>query len=288
MEEERSIEDILDGSEEPVQEVVEAPAAPEDAPPPSWAKEMHPHWQRTPKEVRDYWRTREQQMEEGVRPLKEEAAFAKRWRETVSPYGEMVRASGLDEFGAVRALMEAHRALVSAEPGARRELFKQLQKDYGLAEEDPNASYVDPALKALQGEFRALKTSLERQAEGQRQAVLAEINKQIEAFAKEHPLYNEVEEHIALLLQNPALTLEQAYEQAVWANPVTRAEELARMEAEKAEAAKDRARQAAQATGVNVRGTEPRTQARDEAPVGQKMDKTMEEALREIRSREAA
>lgn len=58
---------------------------------------------------------------------------------------------------------------------------------------------------------------------------MARIEKEVEAFAADpaHPFFDELSDDIAAILKTGA-SLAEAYEKAVWANPVTRAKEILR------------------------------------------------------------
>ena len=81
-------------------------------------------------------------------------------------------------------------------------------------------------------------------------------------------------------------SLKDAYEKAVWANPVTRQKEIARIQTEAAAklkvAASKEAEAAKRASSANVRGRETRR-----APTEPKgtMDETMRDTLEKIRNR---
>lgn len=118
--------------------------------------------------------------------------------------------------------------------------------------------------------------------------MIAERRKEIETFAADpaNPHFEEVSNDMVTLLQGGVCkTLPEAYEKAVWANPVTRAKEIARQQAEatrkaqETEAAKVAA--ARKATAANVRTSAKSGSAT--APLGS-IDDTLNETLAKIRS----
>ena len=90
---------------------------------------------------------------------------------------------------------------------------------------------------------------------------------------------------MVLLLQNPAIPLLDAYEQAVWANPVTRAKEQERLRLESEVNLRKEAEEAATAA---KRGRGTVIQGRD-TPVSSdalgSIEDTMKETLKQINSR---
>ena len=112
-------------------------------------------------------------------------------------------------------------------------------------------------------------------------------SKEVEAFASDpaHPYFDEVSEDIVKLI-GAGYSLKDAYEKAVWANPVTRQKELGRIQKETTEAerkkAADAARQAKKASSTNVKG---RDQARASTEPAGTIDETLRETLADIKAR---
>jgi hypothetical protein len=89
-----------------------------------------------------------------------------------------------------------------------------------------------------------------------------------------------------LLKTEAASSLQQAYEMAVWNNPVTRAKEIDRLQSERDATLKaqneEKLQAARKAQGANV---DTSTKTRDgTVPVGS-MDETLEETMAQIKSR---
>ena len=137
--------------------------------------------------------------------------------------------------------------------------------------------------------FNSFFNQLETQLTQREQAILNErktqVAKEVEAFAADNPYFDEVADDIIPLL-NHGMQLKDAYERAIWANPVTRAKEMARVqteaEAKLKEKAKKDAEVAKKASGVNVRNRD--TGTAPTAPKGT-MEDTMRDTLAKIRAR---
>ena len=144
---------------------------------------------------------------------------------------------------------------------------------------------VDPNVQALQDKLHQLETNLTQREQAQLNERKAQVAKEVEAFAAENPYFDEVADDIIPLL-NAGIPLKDAYEKAVWANPMTRAKELARVqteaEAKLKEKAKKDAEVAKKATSVNVNPRD--TGKAPTAPKGS-MEDTMRETLAKIRAR---
>jgi hypothetical protein len=278
-------------AETPVTEVAaETPTEPQPeplAPPSSWSKDKHEYWGKMPREAQEYYMTREKQMLDGLEQYKGDAGFGRQLKEAFTPYKAFLNAQGIDEAKAVSYLMNAHYKLSSAPAHERQAYFAQLAKSYGL--ELPTANKeeanVDPNVKAFQEKFNQLETQLTQREQAILNERKTQVAKEVEAFAAENPYFDEVADDIIPFL-NHGMPLKDAYERAIWANPVTRAKETARLqteaEAKLKEKAKKDAEVAKKATSVNVRNRD--TGTAPTAPKGT-MEDTMRETLAKIRAR---
>jgi hypothetical protein len=232
---------------------------------------------------------REQQMLDGIEQYKADATFARPLKEIISPYMPMIQARGIDAPKAVAALLNAQYQL---DQNPRAGLM-QIAKTYGidLAELAQLAGTpqpeISPEVKGLRTELNEIKTALTAKQEQEYKAAREKIAVEVNTFASDpkHPYFDEVADDITKLLQTGE-SLEVAYEKAVWANPVTRAKELARVQKEQTvklrEKNKVEVNAARKAAGSNVNGRDT-SHAPTEKPGT--MDDTMRETLSAIRKR---
>ena len=271
-----------EGGKEPVK-----PDAPVVRPPPkSWQKDMHEWWGKTPKEAQDYIELRERQMLDGIEQYKTDAHYAKSLRDVLSPYRPMIQAYGMEEPQAIQALLNAQYRLTSGSPETRKAAYEQLGRNLGLVEGKAGADGA-----ALPPELQDRLDRIESTLTARQQAEVNEVRQrtaaEVEAFASNeaHPYFDEVADDIIALIKG-GKSLDEAYEKAVWANPVTRQKEIARIQTEadakRREKAKQDAEAAKRATAANMRGRETRT-----APTEPKgtWDDTMRDTLKEIKER---
>lgn len=267
---------------EPAAEVVPVPK--------TWPKEMHAHWGKTPKEVQTYWATREEQMMQGIEQYKGAAQFAKTMADVVQPFEQEIRAQGTDAPGAVRTLLQVHQRLTNGPMQDRITAYRQLGHSIGIFDQHVQAEAQqqgDPQLMALTQQMQQMQQYLNQQEEHRKTETRGKITHDIETFAADpsHAYFDEVADDIVLLIK-AGLPLAEAYDKAVWTNPVTRQKELSRQQTAAVGKAKENARLAALpkkgAASVNVRGSES-SRAPTE-PLGSMAD-TMRQTLREIRSR---
>ncbi len=257
--------------------------------PKSWPKEMHDHWDKTSKEVQDYWETREKQMLDGLDQYKADAQYGKPLREVIKPFESILQQAGLDAPKAVSSLLMAHARLTQGTQEARRAAYEELGRSLGIvAPSTTPAVSVDPAVQELRSQIQQVQQHLTAKEQATLEEVRAKTVKEVEAFAsdtKAHPYFEEVADDLVLLLKTGA-SLQDAYEKAVWANPVTRAKEIARVQTEHEAKLKENARLAAlpkkKAAGANVNSRE--TQRTPTEPLGS-MDDTMRSTLADIKAR---
>jgi hypothetical protein len=228
-------------------------------PPAAWTDpRLVTKWQNLPKEVRSEIARRESQIGELERGFSGVAqVLAPRAQRLAAAYGspeqglntlfQLSDYAEKDPYGFVSYFMQQR----GLDP---RRLFQQpsgQQPPQGAAPNDATG---------LQAELQQLRQTVQALHSQQSTATEKVYSEQIEAFARDpsRPFFNSVRQKMAGLLQTgAATTLEDAYEQAVWADPVIRQElqtkELERLEAER-KAKTDAARKAQQA---NITGSAP-------------------------------
>lgn len=264
--------------------------------PKTWPKEMGEHWAKTPKEVQDYWDVREKQMLDGLEQYKGDAVYGKSMRDAITPYMALIQAQGIDAPRAVQTLLNAHYKLSVSPPSQKAQYLDYIAKQYGIDQslrQQPQGGQqvADPRYRQLQDELHQLKQVIHSGSEQQLNAERTRISQEVNTFASDpaHPYFDEVADDIIVMLK-AGLPLQDAYDRAVWANPVTRAKETARIQTEtKAESdkkAREQAEAAKKAASTNIRNRDTR-RSPTEQPKGtmRDLDGAMREAMREIKSR---
>jgi hypothetical protein len=253
---------IEEASEEPADEVIdevidEVSEESKKAAPQSWKKEMHEHWDKLDPEVQDYFELREQQMKEGIEVAKDDATLGRDLRDVLTPYNELLQAQGVDQKTAVQFLLNAHHKLSTADEQGKLDAINQMAQSYGIK---LDGSKVTPEIQTLQNEISQLKQVIGQSQQESQQEKRAKAEKEIEAFASDHEFFNEVADDIVPFLHS-GLSLEESYDKAIWANPITRQKEIDRIEKEKADeiekAKKEKVEKAkkAKSTNINSRDT---------------------------------
>ena len=257
------------------------------AAPQSWAKTTHDIWNKLPLEAQTYIELREKQMHDGVEAVRDEAAYGRQLRAVTEPFRDAIAAQGVSEAAAIHSLLNSHAMLTTGTIEQRQANLNMLARNLGLAAPTGEQPQGDSVYSDLEQKIARLEQSLYARDQAQQHQLTAKIAQSVEAFEKDpkNIYFDQIGDEIVKLV-SAGYTLEEAYERGVWANPVTRALEQARLIAERdAKAAaktKQEAEAAKKASNFNVRGRDTRA-----APTGATgtMEDTMRSTLREIKSR---
>lgn len=279
-------------------EILELAAPKSATAPKSWKKEMHEHFGKLDPTVQAYVAQREAEVEEGFRAYAEKTKYGEAMQTALQPYEALLTAQGVkDHTFALKTLMNAHYVLSTEQPEGRARFMAGLLKNYNVdlaaltaahaaqAQDQPEESV---AVRELRLRTERLENDRRTELQSRVDAVKAESKAEVEAFASDpaHPYFNEVSREVALLLQDPNVSLLQAYESAIWANPVTRAKEQARLskeaEAKAREEAEKTAKAAEKARGTKFSG-EP--EGRESPDILGTMEDTMRSTLKDIQAR---
>ena len=245
---------------------------------------MHSFYENLDPVVQGYIVEREEQMREGLEKDRNDANLGRTMRDVTAPYDQMLKERGIEAPQAVKSLLNAHYQLTTAPQEQKIQLLNQLAQSYGVGQQPTSEN---PEISAMMQKFQKLENEINTGKQAAQKQQQAQIESEVTTFADSHPYFDDISEEIASLI-GVGYDLEEAYEKAMWANPVTRQKEMDRINDEKSketgEQAKKEAAAAKKAKGVNVRGRN--TRKAPTAPTGT-MEDTMRETLREINSRNA-
>jgi hypothetical protein len=267
---------------------VEAPVAEPEAPvsqaPNTWKKEAAAVWNKLPPEARAEIERREADFHRGIEQYKSAAQFGQALEKVLTPHAETFQRLGIGADKAIADLLDGDRKLRYGQPHEKAAFLAQLARHYGVdmaAAQEVHSTPVDPHLSALQQQVQQLQTFIQTQQSTVQQQAEASLHSEIAAFAADpnHSHFETVRPHmIALLQAGQAKDLSDAYEQAVYANPTTRAAMLQQQLAAQREEAAKKAQAAREAASVN---TKPRPSMPVSEPIGS-MDDTIRATLRRI------
>jgi hypothetical protein len=258
--------------------------------PKTWRKEAAAEWANLSPTIKAEIVKREEDMFKGIENYKLDATIGNNFKNVVAPHIDYLQRSGVDPYAEVNGLLEYSKTMRFGTNGERMQLLGKIAHEYGidlldLAANVPPPAYVDPAVKSLQDQLNALQSTRQQEDTQRQQFVMQEAQSKINAFQanpkNEH--FAAVEAEMAAFISSGVCkTLEEAYEKAVWANPLTRAKEQSRLAAEAQAQSQAKVAEAKKATAANVK-----TSARPgsaTAPTGS-IDDTLAETLAAIRSR---
>lgn len=292
-------------SEEPTPATPAEPAAtaptpatsaepPADAPPRTWRKEASATWAALPSEAKAEILKREDDIFRGIESYKADATVGQAMRAATAPYESLLQAAGLTPVQAISGLFQTHKVLATGTPEQRLQTLVNMAKSYNVdlsqaavpAGEPP---YIDPAVAALQNELRGVQSQLQEANQRRMQEVRSGITSEVDTFAKDpaNPYFNEVATDVAALLQRGlAGTLKEAYEKAIWLNPVTRAKEAVRTTTEaNAKVLKDVQETEAKARKAMAANVKARAKSGSATTPLESLDTTLEATLAKIKAR---
>lgn len=267
----------------------EAPTAPS-----TWSKEAAAKWEGVDPAIKSEILKREQDMFAGIEQYKTRAEIGDRYEGVIAEFKPVLEAEGIDPVELFGNFSANHYLLSRGTPEQKLTIATNLIAHYGIdvgqvSERLSNMKAPDPEVAALHARIAELEKGVTTITTRETEATRNQFAQQIEAFASDpaHPYFEEVSEDIAKFLKSGnANSLAEAYEKAVYANPVTRQKEIDRLTAEalssKEAQAKTDADKKARLKASNV-NTIPKS-ANGTVPVGS-MDDTLEATLAAIEAR---
>ena len=262
------------------------PVEPISAAPNTWKKEAQEAWIKADPTIRAEVSRREADFHKGIEQYKTAATYGQTMERAMQPFAATLQSLGLAPEKAISELMAADHKLRYGSAEQKNAYFAQLAQSYGIDlanVQAPEQQYIDPNVQALQNEVQQQRAWIQNQSLMGQQQAEATLNSEISAFAADptHSHFESVKGHMAALLQAGQVPdLASAYEQAVYANPTTRALVIAEQQnAARAEASK-KAQAAKAAASVNTRS---RPSMPVSLPIGT-MDETIRATLRRLQS----
>ena len=273
------------------------PAADITKAPNTWKPDAAAQWATLPEPIRAEIHRREVDMWKGIEQYKGDAGIGRTVKAAIAPMLPMLQAANMPPENFVKNMTTIHQTLSDRNltDGQRAAFALDLLGKYGIKlTGDPaegDEGYVDPQVKGLQEQLRQVESRISAQDQRRQEETVAGIAAEIDKFAKDpaNVHFEVVADDIAILIKGSGgtMSLKDAYERAVRANPVTWAREVARIQTEAGakaiKEAKERADAARKATGANVKAS-GHSGGGTAAPGS--MDDTMADTLRSIRERE--
>lgn len=266
--------------------------------PKTWTKEALETWATIPPRAQQEILKREEDFLKGITGYKQAADLGVRYSKVVEPYAPILAAENIDPVGLFQSFAANHYLLSRGTEEQKVQLAAQLIHGYQIPFEKV-ASFIgenaisspDPEVIALRKELNELKSGITSQQTAALEKTQEAIQSEVDAFASDtaaHPYFNEVVgEMMNFMKTGSAQSLKEAYDMAVYANPVTRQKEIDRLTTEKlsAAAAEEKARKdkIATSTAANVKADSHNRNGTE--PLGT-MDETLQKTLEAIMQRE--
>lgn len=239
-------------------------------PPVSWSSDMKAKFVELPSEAQEYIAKRESEAHAAIVQLGNEVKQYEPLSNVLGQYDQVFKVNNLNHAEGVQRLLEVQ-SLLDNNP---IEGVKQIAKAYNVDLEDfAFEDFEDnaPQITSMQNEIAVLKQQLAQQSKQSesvsqmmQQQVQQEKQSLVESFSKDKPHFDKLQNEIATNLQaidqsHPNLSdqeaLSKAYEMALWQNPETRAEMIAKQaELEKAKE-DEKVNKAKKASKVNVKSS---------------------------------
>jgi len=231
--------------------------------PSSWKPEAAAVWAKidagqpvTPAELktfRDEAARREGDYHKGVQGWKQHATAGQAYEAAIAPYRETLTKLGVDGVTAVGELLKADHTLRYAPESVKVQKLLELAHVYNI---DLSKQFT-PEIAKYERDLFELKEKLAQNESAQQQSARESLDSELNRFASApgHEHFEAVRVHMGSLISGGvAKDLEDAYQQAVYANPTTRAALLEQQRRASEESARV---QRARAASGSVRGSSP-------------------------------
>lgn len=215
-----------------------------DRAPASWKKEAKGEWAALPLQVRQEVYRREMEVE---RVLKESAPVRQQMQEiqqTISPYMARIQSAGVTPVQAMNELFKADFVLATGTPQSKANMLAKLVNDYGVSIEDLDRAIVanmqgqqqaqpqglDPNYvnQLVQQQLQQALAPIYQERQQREQEVIRQAEMTVEQMSLDpaYPHFDEVKEEMADLIEvygrrGVYISLSEAYNKAVVANPNT-------------------------------------------------------------------
>lgn len=250
--------------------------------PNSWKKEMREFYSSADPVLQDYINQREQQMHEGLETDRNDANLGRTMRDMMTPFNAFFQERGIQGPQAVQYLLNTHKALTSGTVEQKQAVLAQLSQSYGITKPKEGDN---PQLTSLVQRLGAIEQNLNKSQRRTLQETSTRIEAEVEAFAKDHPLFDDLQDEITKYI-NAGYELEDAYKMAERSSDGFINSEVERLMKERDDKAKiqdeDELEKARKAKSVNVKGRNAR-----KSPTADKgkMFDDMHDMYRDIKSR---
>lgn len=212
-----------------------------DKAPVSWKPAQRELWASLPAEVRAEINRRERQIQETLTQTDNVRKFANDFAQIVQPYSHLIAQAGSTPLRAVDSMMRTAAVLTTGSQEQKAQTLVNLIAQYGVdiptldkvlsgVVKDGKVQGATPQQEQPPAWARPMfefMSTVQQQRMAAQQAAAAEAQQAVESFS-EKPFFEDLREEMADLIEvaarrGRAMTMEEAYERAVQANPEIRA-----------------------------------------------------------------
>ena len=305
---EKTIEAAPEVQEEQIQEEQIEPIDPRlERPPSTWRTDAKLKWEKVDPTIREEILKREEDIGRGITQYKQLADYGSAVEKTVQPYMPMITAAGSTPQQTIGSVLDTFYRLKTSDPVQKSQLLLQVAQQYGADMEvfqngiDPNQAQLQNHLQPLQQEIQLLKQNLSQRDQQAQQFESSQAQTDINAFRNAsdngelmYPHFDIVREQMADIIESNEragrnITLDTAYENAVWQTPEIRqmllAEQSASKETIRRETVKQKTVKAQKANKINLQA-KGSYDGKPVKPTGNLND-TLKDALNDIKNRDS-
>ncbi len=210
-------------SSTPVPETMKAPQ--------SWKPELREKFGSLPPEIQAEVTRRERESTLAIEQGAGLRKFANAFQQTLQPYGQMLQASGGDPFKMMGGILGMAHQIQNGAPQDKARTLAQLIHQSGTSVEalaaeldrQPGQPQARAQPPPADPRVDQLFSYLQQQEQRRAQATAQKVSQEAEAFAGGKEFFEDVRDDVADLLETAAkrgvaLSLDEAYDRACWAN----------------------------------------------------------------------
>lgn len=247
--------------------------------PDSWNKDMKAKFNELPDWAQAYVNQRESEVTKKLTSQDDERSLGRRVKEMAQPYAHLIAMENASVDAAFGDYLRTAAILRQGTPQQKIMALQKIAQQFNVPLGVPpqHGPQLPPELMRLQQEWDGFKQQQQTEAQQRQLREQAALNDEISAFsAQGHEHFDAVRDTMAALLMNgKAETLQEAYDQAIWAHPDIRSTLIQAQTAQAEQASRAKAQQqvdASRQAAVSVTGGPGSLQPQAQKPSGSLRD----------------
>lgn len=169
------------------------------------------------------WSRREAELTRKISTNDDERLFGRKIKDAAQPYAAVIAAEGGDVHKAFNQFLNYAYILRQGTPQQKAAALQAVARQYGVQvnSQPQQGQQTHPAIESLQQRLDRMDRDRQAEVTQRQQSQLADLQSEIDAFSSQpgHEHFEAVKPAMSALLQGgQAKDLQDAYEQAIWAN----------------------------------------------------------------------